>query len=135
MESLPRALADLDEAGVGADLDPRARRGRLARRLGECRRDGRRRGRGPAQRRVDDLERWRQRDRQDRRPGRPCEPRADEAGLLDAVGRQLGLRLALEAALDDERRLAVPDEDERRVEAGRDQAGRRSAGGGIGRQR
>ena len=34
---------------------------------------------------------------------------------------QLGLRLALEPAFDDERRFAVADEDERRVEPGRDQ--------------
>jgi hypothetical protein len=72
---------------------------------------------------VDDLERRRRRHRQDRRGRRAREPGAGQAGLLDAGERQVGLGLALEAAFDDERRLAVPDEDERRVEAGRDEAG------------
>ena len=54
--------------------------------------------------------------------------RSDEAGLGDAVGRQRGIGLALEATLDDERRLAVPDEDERRVEPVGDEAAGVAAG-------
>jgi len=50
--------------------------------------------------------------------------RPDETGLGDPVRGQRRLRLTLESTLDDERRLAVPDEDERRVEPVGDEAGR-----------
>ncbi len=50
------------------------------------------------------------------------QPHPDEAGLGDAVGRERGIGLALETTLDDERRLAVADEDERRVEPVGDEA-------------
>ena len=72
---------------------------------------------------MDDLERRRRRDRQRGRRAGMGEPRPDEAGLGDAVGRERGIGLALEATLDDERRLAVPDEDERSVEPVGDEAG------------
>jgi hypothetical protein len=77
---------------------------------------------------VGDLERRDRRDRQRRRGGGVGQPGPDETGLGDPVRGQGRLRLALEAALDDERRLAVADEDERRVETVGDEAAGRVAG-------
>jgi len=108
VEALPLALADLDEAAIGPDRDVRAER----RRIRDRRRDRAGRRGGPGEWRVGDLERRAWRDGKRRRGGGMGQPGPDETGLGDPVGRQRRLRLALEAALDDERRLAVPDEDQ-----------------------
>ena len=69
---------------------------------------------------MDDLERSSQRDGERWGAtgiGQPvsCQRRLTEAGRGEGI-----VRLALETPLDDERRLAVPEQDERRVQAVRD---------------
>ena len=55
------------------------------------------------------------------------QPPRDEAGLAQPGRRERRLGLALEPLFDDERGFAVADQDERRVQAGRDE--RRLCGG------
>jgi hypothetical protein len=69
---------------------------------------------------MHDLARRACRDRQGGGAGRIGEPVGDRRRLRPAGRRQGRLGLALEPALDDVLALAVPDEDQRRVQAGRD---------------
>ncbi len=62
------------------------------------------------------------------RPGKAC---SGQLGLAASRRGERRLGLALEAPLDDELRLAVPEQDERRVEARRD---RRDAAGRVARR-
>ena len=64
----------------------------------------------------------RERQRRRRRAGAASRAR-DERRLAPAPARRAACRPALEPALDDQLRLAVADEDERRVEAGRGSRG------------
>ena len=74
------------------------------------------------QRGVDQFERVAGRDRQRGRLVRAARRAATSAAWRRPIGGQRRIGPALEAALGDERRLAVADEDERRVEAVGDRA-------------
>src|SRR6185503_13608830 len=87
---------------------------------------------GPLQRRVDDLERRAGRDGEARRRVRPGKACSRQLGLAATRRGEWRLGLALEAPFDDELRLAVPEQDERRIEARRD---RRDRAGGVARRR
>ena len=76
-------------------------------------------------------------DRQGRHEVRAGEPGGGKLGLALALLREGRIALALEAALGDPGRFAVAQEDDRRVEAGRDERGRaavRAVGDGVGAQ-
>ena len=128
-----QALADLDEATIRANRDGPAEGERL-RHGGRDRLGGLRRA---LQRRVDDLERGAGGNGKAGRFVRPGKACAGQLGLAAPRRGQRCLGLALEAPLDDEHGLAVPEQDERRVEARRDRwdaadrVARRSLPGGA----
>src|SRR6185503_6988966 len=113
--ALPLALADLDEPHVG---DVRHAPALSAGRDGAANRGGRvRRAR---ERGVDDRQRPALGDGQRRRIVGASESGGDPLGLTTTGGGQGRVEPPLEAALDDQLRLPVPNEDERRIQAIRD---------------
>lgn len=70
---------------------------------------------------MDELERWSAGDRERGCVQWRCQPPGDELRLALAGGGERGLGLALEALLDDERRFAVTDQDQGRIQAVRDE--------------
>ena len=127
VEAFPGSLADLDEAAIRSNRDGLPEGERLRHR-GRNRLGGLL---GALQRRVDDLERRAGRDGEAGRRVRPGKARSGQLGLAATRRGEWRLGLALEAPLDDELRLAVPEQDERRIEARRD---RRDAAGRVARR-
>jgi len=70
---------------------------------------------------VDDLAGWAERDREGRWPARVGQPEGRQLRLAAAGGRERRVGLALEAALGDPGRFAVPEEDDGAVEGRRDE--------------
>jgi len=64
-----------------------------------------------------DLDRWSGRDREGRDVSRAGNPSGGELRLAFALRREGRVALALETALGDPRGLAVPEQDERRIQA------------------
>ena len=116
VESLPGALADLEQARLGPQL-----RRRVAVGPAQGARGGLGGARRPAERGMGDLDRARGRDGNLGRPVRPGEALPGQLGLALTERAERRVEAALESALGDRVGLAVAKQDQGRVEACRNE--------------